>query len=131
MNKYTENYDILETGSVVLPPNEYLEFEIGGLKFRFSFLDEVEGSNPVQTKVTGQLIQGSGKSILSIKVINYNSLFTTPPHMLEMGTLDGKRLFVLFSVVSLSADENNKMRVFHYTWYKSKVERDGTSPSQE
>ena len=34
MKKSTSTYDILESGSVVLPENEYLEFEIEGLRYR-------------------------------------------------------------------------------------------------
>ena len=118
----TSNYEILDTGSIVLPYNEYLEFEIESLKYRISFNEECESENKDQSRITGQIVQEEGGSYFSLKVINYNSLFSTPIQLLEMGTIDGKKLFLNFSVIPLSGSENNnnKTRVFHYTWYKSK-----------
>ena len=36
----TEHYDIISSGSVVLQKGEYLDFQIGNLKFRIEFIDE-------------------------------------------------------------------------------------------
>ena len=33
----TEHYDIISSGSVVLQKGEYLDFQIGNLKFRIEF----------------------------------------------------------------------------------------------
>ena len=127
----TSNYEILDTGSIVLPDNEYLEFEIESLKFRITFNEECEGENKDQSRITGQLVQEVSGSYFSMRIINYNSLFSTPIQLLEMGTVGGKKLFLNFSVVPLSSSDNNKTRVFHYTWYKSKELNNGTGTDQE
>lgn len=127
----TANYEILLSGSIVLPENEYLEFEIEGLRYRLTFKDELEGENKGQTRVTGALVSDEGNpQYLSLAVINYNALFATPYQPIEMGTLEGKKLFLFFSVIVLSGDDTGKNRVFHYTWYKSKVVNDGTGTNE-
>lgn len=131
MKKSTNTYDILESGSVVLPGNEYLEFEIEGLKYRFLFSDDQEGENKGQTRITGALVKDENGEYLSLNVINYNALFATPAQPLEMGILNGRKLFVHFSVVTLSGTDNSKTRVLYYTWYQSKEMANGTAASQE
>lgn len=45
----TEHYDIISSGSVVLQKGEYLDFQIGNLKFRIEFIDEpiTDGINSI------------------------------------------------------------------------------------
>lgn len=123
----TGKYDIIESGSVVVPEDDYLEFEVEGLKYRFTFSDEKEADKPEKRRVTGALVAEGEDQLFSINIINYNSLFTTPTQPFEVGYLDGgKILYVYFSVVSISADGRGKTRVFHYTWLKSKEVKNGT-----
>lgn len=131
MKKSTSTYDILDCGSVVLPENEYLEFEIGGLRYRFSFSDDLDGENKGQTRITGALVQEGESQFLSLNVINYNALFSTPAQPIEMGILNGKKLFVYFSIVSLSGDDKRKARILYYTWYQTKEEVNGTAANKE
>ena len=131
MKKLTSTYDILDCGSVVLPENEYLEFEIGGLRYRFSFSDDLDGENKGQTRITGALVQEGESQFLSLNVINYNALFSTPAQPIEMGILNGKKLFVYFSIVSLSGDDKRKARILYYTWYQTKEEVNGTAANKE
>lgn len=123
----TGKYDIIESGSVVIPEDEHLEFEIEGLKYRFTFSDENPGETTEKRRVTGALVTEGDTQLFSINVINYNSLFTTPVQPFEVGNLDGDRkLLVYFSVVTVSGDGAGKIRVFHYTWFKSKEVNNGT-----
>lgn len=123
----TGKYDVIESGSVVIPQDDYLEFEVEGLNYRFTFSDEKEADKPEKRRVTGALVAEGGKQVFRIDVINYNSLFTTPAQPLEVGNLDGgNKLYVYFSVVSVSADGMGKTRVFHYTWFKSREVKNGT-----
>ena len=131
MKKSTNSYDILESGSVVLPYNEYLEFDIEGLRYRFTFSDDLEGENKGKTRVTGALVQDGESKFLSLNVINYNSLFSTPAQPIEMGILGGRKLYVYFSIVSMTGDNPGKTRVLYYTWYQLKEVSNGTATSQE
>lgn len=126
----TTTYEVLEKGSIVLPSGEYLEFEIEGLRYRVTFTEETEGENKGQSRVTGALVTEGESQFLSLNVINYNALFSSPSQPMEMGTLGGKKLFLYFSIVSLSGDDNTKIRVFHYTWYKSKEVSNGTDTNE-
>ena len=48
----TDNYDIIDSGSVVLQMGEILQFQIADLKFRVEFIDEKpNGDTPLETKV--------------------------------------------------------------------------------
>ena len=124
------NYDVYDSGVIVLPENEYVEFNIESLRYRVSFSDDLNGENLGKTRVTGALDEEDGKKFYSLKVINYNSLFNTPQQLFEMGTLRGRKLFLYFSVVPISDDKSIKSRVFHYTWYISKEISNGTSTEQ-
>jgi len=121
MTIQTEHYDIISSGSVIVPPGEYLEFEINTLRFRFYFKDTTP-SNSAQTNsgITVSLVSDEAGQYLSINVNNFNSLFASPTNMLELGTIEGKALSVWFSIVGLSGSNGEQIKVFHYTWYKSK-----------
>lgn len=117
----TGKYEVLETGSVIVPNGEFVEFEIENLHFRFNFIDEIDSSVGDSNKgVTATLVNEGVSQYLSIDVRNYNSLFTSPSKLLEVGTVEGKSLSVMFSVVVISGANRYQVRVFHYTWYKSK-----------
>lgn len=130
MNISTKTYEVLNTGSIILPSGEYLEFEIEGLRYRISFSEEIEGDPKGQSRVTGALVTEGGNQYLSLNVINYNALFSSPSQLLEMGTLGGRKLYLYFSIVTMSGDNSTKIRVFHYTWYKSKEVSNGTDTNE-
>lgn len=118
----TNRYDILESGSVIVPSNEYLEFELVGLRIRFEFIEEpANADGTTNSSITGAIVNEGDQQYLSVRITNYNSLFDTPTQMLEVGNVEGKKLTVCFSIVGLSSQNNtNRLRVFHYTWYKEK-----------
>lgn len=120
-NISTTSYQILQAGSVIVPSGEFVHFEFEGLHFRFTFIDKTNSDNTKTTRVTGSLIKVEEKDCLAIDVINYESLFSSPKQMFEVGTLKGKKLYVRFSIVTLSGDDSSdKSRIFHYTWYLAK-----------
>lgn len=117
----TKQYEVIETGSVIVPNEDFLEFEIEGLRFRFNFIDDKNISAEANNRsITGTLTNEGGSQYLAIDIRNYNSLFTTPSQMLEMGTIGDRTLSLMFSTVVIGTNENIT-RVFHYTWYKSKA----------
>ena len=130
MNISTTSYEVLDTGSIILPFGENLEFEIEGLRYRISFSEETEGAQKGQSRIIGALITEGGNQLLSLNVINYNALFTSPSEPLEMGYLGGRKLYLFFSIVTISGDGSTKTRVFHYTWYKSKEVSNGTGTNE-
>lgn len=120
MNITTGNFEIIDSGAVIVPSCEYLEFEIKSLRFRFIFQENKDTEGHQTTpNITGTLANDGVSDYLSITVINFKSLFASPNQMLEVGTLEGKKLYVRFSVVPIGA-ENEQTRIFNYTWYKEK-----------
>lgn len=126
----TTTYEVLDTGSILLPAGEYLEFEIEGLRYRVTFSEETEGEQKGQSRVTGALVTERGNQYLSLNVINFNALFSSPSQLLEMGTLGGRKLYLYFSIVTMYGNDSTKTRVFHYTWYKSKDVSNGTGTNE-
>lgn len=117
----TNSYEVLQSGTVIVPPGEHVHFEIEGLQFRFTFSERKSSDNSKNTGITGSLIQLDDKNCLVIDVINYEELFATPKDIIEVGTLKGKKLYVRFSVVTLGKDdESDRSRIFYYTWYLAK-----------
>lgn len=117
----TNSYHVLQSGTVIVPPSEYVHFEIEGLQFRFTFNEKKNSDCSKDTGITGSIIQVDGKNCLAIDVINYDELFATPKDIIEVGTLKGKKLFVRFSVITLGKDDDSdRSRIFYYTWYLAK-----------
>ena len=123
----TNKYVVVDNGTIVLPDNEQLEFEIEGLRFRFTFLEDLSDDSKGKTRITGALVSDDGSQYMSIDIINFDSLFATPNQMIEMGKINGKKLFLNFSIITLSNKNDDKTRVFHYTWYTLKEQNDGTT----
>lgn len=116
----TEHYNVLASGSVILPAGEYCEFEIENLRFRFSFTEKKEeNGKEIKSEITGRLVQEEGGNYLSFNVVNYDGLFSTPRQPLEVGTLKGKKLLFSFSVAALVGNED-PYRIVHYTWFTEK-----------
>ena len=120
MDISTNNYDIIGSGQVIVPPGEYVEFKIESLRFRFYFEDTVDSdSSQSESSISGTLVQDDQSKYLSIKVVNYRNLFQTTNKTIEVGRIKGKALSVMFSIVSVGSD-NDITKIFYYTWYKAK-----------
>lgn len=120
MKIFTEKYEIISNGSVIIPSGEYLEFEIESLRFRFIFKDkERSESGQLTPNISGAIVNEEDSEYLSIIVSNFDSLFAAPQNVLEVGTIKGKKLSVIFSIVILGLD-NEYSRIFHYTWFIEK-----------
>ena len=119
----TEGYEILSSGSIIVPSNEYVQFEINGLRFRFSFVQESDEDN-AEVKISKNVETGqSGKICLTVLVSNVrNSFFGSIRQSMQVATIDGRSLSVRFSLLSINIDEESKTedRLLFYTWYLSK-----------
>lgn len=118
----TEGYDILSTGSVIVPSNEYVQFEINGLRFRFSFIQESTEEN-AEVQITKTIeTDRNGQTCLTILISNVrNALFGSLRHSMQVATIEGRSLSVRFSILSINKDEesNTEDKILFYTWYLS------------
>lgn len=116
----TTNHTILDSGSIIVPEEEYVEFQIESLRFRFIFVNDDALQCEKKSTITGELREDNDGKFFNITVYNYTDLFATPTHMMNVAHINGKQLSVRFSIVELSSNEPQSMRIFHYTWYQSK-----------
>ncbi|RHK09600.1 hypothetical protein DW079_09970 [Segatella copri] len=117
----TSNFDIIESGSVIVPENDYVQFKFNGLRFRFVFMPNEIDMNNQEVGVAGTLKNDDEGDYLEIEVQNYNSVFSSPMEKLRVGTVGDKSLYVYFSIAPLITN-NTKVnsRIMLYTWYKEK-----------
>ena len=118
----TEGYEILSSGSVIVPSNEYVQFEINGMRFRFSFIQEsTEDNAEVQITKTVETDQ-SGQKCLTILISNVkDTFFGSLIRSMPVASIAGRPLNVRFSILSINKDEeaNTEDKILFYTWYLS------------
>lgn len=116
----TSKYIILESGSVIVPEDDYVEFNIKGARFRFVFTQDDIASTDDIASVSGTLKKDAEGDYLEVEINNYNGIFSTPSQTLKVGTIDEKPLYVNFSTVPLADNSRTKCRIIIYSWYKEK-----------
>lgn len=116
----TSKYIILESGCVIVPEDDYVEFNIKGARFRFVFTQNETDSTDDCACVTGTLKKDTEGDYLEVDINNYKAMFSTPSQTLNVGTIDEKSLYVNFSTVPLADNSRIKCRIIIYSWYKEK-----------
>lgn len=117
----TGKYDVIDTGSVIIPSDDYIQFAFEGLRFRFLFNSSVDVPDKTKTEVVGTIKEDDEGKYLEIEVKNYNDIFVSPMHKLHVGKVQGKELYVDFSIVSLTSNGDTVTnRIMLYSWYKEK-----------
>ena len=116
----TENYDIIDSGSVVLQMGEYLEFEISDLKFQIRFIDD---KNEQDGKIQKEIInQDTQEAYMRITFYNQQkAFFSSVSTLASMATLGDKRLYLKFSIQAINNNEDGSDKIFFYTWYLDKI----------
>lgn len=122
IKKETTDYEILESGSIIIPSSQYIEFSFDELRFRILFSTEdqrVETDNAsrmvyeVQSDIVGQYLR--------ITLFNFSaSFFATSRNLVNVATLGGKQLFLKFSVLSVNQNGDDEDKIFFYTWFLEK-----------
>lgn len=119
----TGNYDIIDSGCVVLQMGEYLEFQVVDLKFRVVFIDEsvIEGVTREGRISTEVVNPSSADAYYRITLYNQDmAFFSSSSNFLDVATLGGKSLKLKFSVQAINNREGSSDKIFFYTWYLEK-----------
>ena len=116
----TSKYVVVDSGSVIVPEDEYVEFTIDNLRFRFIFSPNVISTDVSDSEVMGTIKNDSIGDYMELAVHNYNHLFSTTSDFLNVGKIDGKQLYVMFSVTPMKSDGKIHLRIMNYSWYKEK-----------
>lgn len=115
----TEVFDIISTGSVIIPANDYVEFLIENLRFRFNMVqNDAEAQNgTIETNIE----QDDKGQCLIITLINFSSsFFATPNEALRLAKINNRDLFLKFSLMSINRSTQGPDGLLFYTWMLSK-----------
>ena len=126
----TEVFDIISTGSVIIPANDYVEFLIENLRFRFNMVqNDAEAQNgTIETNIE----QDDKGQCLIITLINFSSsFFATPNEALRLAKINNRDLFLKFSLMSINRSIQGTDGLLFYTWMLSKKDSILTQNSDE
>lgn len=121
------NYEIISSGSVIVPNAEFVEFLFDNLRFKIVF--ETEKDND------GNLTQGhytlsvekdetTQSDFLKITMFNQNkSFFSSSNTMIPVATLKNRKLLLKFCINSINTQdkEDKEDKIFFYTWFLEKT----------
>lgn len=114
----TERFVIISSGSVIIPANDFVEFEIERLRFRVSMVEN--RSDPARKYQTNLESDEKGKCMV-ISLINFSeSFFATPHEELRVARLNGKGLFLKFSLTAINKSGEGYDGLLFYTWMLTK-----------
>lgn len=118
----TEHYDIIDSGSVIIPSGQNIEFKINELRFKIIFPQVVNESEEQQNSIEQMVKSDKEGEYLEISIVNLRSaFFATARQLMHLAKLEGRKLFFKFSIVSVNSSENNEEdKVLFYSWYQEK-----------
>lgn len=116
----TEHYDIISSGSVVLQMGEYLEFQVMNLRFRIAF---AESSDEQDGRIQRTIVNdGTPDAYMLITFYNqHKAFFSSVSSLSSVATIEGKHLYLKFSIQAINNIDDNSDKIFFYTWYLDKV----------
>lgn len=103
----SSKYVILESGSVIVPEDDYIQFSFENLRFRFVFSSNQANRKNEDSSVTGTIKNDESGDYLEILIDGYARIFSSPSDFLEVGQVEGKKLYVFFNY-SFSGGRENK-----------------------
>lgn len=115
----TEGCDIISSGSVIIPSNDYVEFSIENLRFRFNM---VQNSNDAESGVIQTNVESDDVGqCLIVTLVNFSSsFFATPKKALHLAKVNNRDLYFNFSLTSINVSEDGTDGLLFYTWMLSK-----------
>ena len=125
----TEGCDIICSGSVIIPSNDYVEFSIENLRFRFNM---VQNSNNSESGVIQTNLESDDKGkCMIITLVNFSSsFFATPKKSIHLAKINNRDLFLRFSLTSINVTEEAADGLLFYTWMLSKSENSATQSTE-
>jgi hypothetical protein len=114
---FTPDHEVIADGVVIIPSDSYVEFLIQNLKYRLSFTNDGEERVHYSASVKEK---DTSNAYMDIVFYNVPSLlFTTPSNVIELGTMEGKKLCLRFSLSTIQRG-NISDYVLMYNWLMEK-----------
>lgn len=116
----TTKYKILQSGSVIVPFGEDVEFNIEGLTFRFKFQNDVKEDGKLKDS-SFNMSTDEGEKCLNINLVNMkNSFCATNTRIIDVATIKDEKLFLKFCITSINKQKEECDYLLNYTWYLQK-----------
>lgn len=117
INIQNDKYEIINTGSIILPKSDYIEFSFENLNFRVICKEEKkEDGTPTDSRYKTRLVKDNNGNVLYMELSIYNitgSTFSATENMIGLGFLSNHSLKLNFAINEIS----NSTYLFVYTWY--------------
>lgn len=133
MNRKIQNdkYEIVNSGSVILPKDDYIEFTFENLVFRITCKQEKneDGTLP-NSRFKSRLVKDDKGNILYFELSIYNvngNVFAATEEMLGLAFISERPLKLNFAINEVS-DSNY---LFVYTWYLLKEKEVNKNEKQQ
>ena len=115
----TERFDVIASGSVIIPANDYVEFAIEDLRFRFNLVQNSEDLQ--QGQINTDVETDDRGQCLVITLMNFSSsFFASPNQALRLARMNNRDLFLQFSLTSINRTADGPDGLLFYTWMLSK-----------
>lgn len=126
INISTERFDVISSGSVIIPADDYVEFTIENLRFRFNMIQN--DNDATQGTFQTNIEHDDRGDCLIISLVNFSSsFFATSNQELRLAHLNNKDLYLKFSVTAINRVGNRFDGLLFYTWMLAKQENN-TNP---
>ena len=112
----SKNAEVIQTGSVIIPSGDFIEFKIANLRFKVTFDNEIpnEDGSMKPGRIESRIETDSAGNYLLLVLYNqtgaYYAGLNTPATIAQ---IEGRPLNFLFSVVDI---HSSNCKLLFYTW---------------
>ena len=110
---YNDNYDVVESGSVIISTDDFLEFKFENLRFRFEFSTEENTKSTIRIRKQTDKDNKDYMAIIFVNTLLKDFSSLCPP--VAIANFNGKVMKVAFSPDTL-VGEGFKFKRLSYTW---------------
>lgn len=117
------NFEIISSGSLIIPNSEFIEFLFDNLKFKIIFETEKDDKgNLTQGHYAVNIEKEETTQLEYLKITMFNqnnSFFSSSNSMIPVATLKNRKLFLKFCINSINTQDNGEKedKIFFYTWF--------------
>ena len=118
MKLYTEDYDVIASGSIIVPENKKVFIKIRNLKFAFSFVVDISSNDKSARWETSIENQDKDDKYYHIKIINADEAGLMCPidNFFQVARIDDRGLYISLGFSQIG--ENSHL--LYYTWFLKK-----------
>ncbi len=109
------NYDILQSGTVIIPWDEYVDFDIKDMHFRFKYEPDKNTERQISISIYDE------EHLMSLTFTSMaigSELSLKAP--VELATINDKKIYITFVVKRFKGLGETSNLLMHYTWLKQK-----------